>query len=81
MVADLSLSATPWFGPGVMRAIQGENGAAGLTRLTIFRRRGARQKKVLKPHADGEGFHLLYEGVHLNPRFALYSAGTNFPCN
>jgi hypothetical protein len=57
MVADLSLSATPWFGPGVMRAIQGENGAATLTE-TIFRRRGADQKKVLEPCADGEGFHL-----------------------
>jgi hypothetical protein len=32
MVADWSLFATPWFGPGVLRAIQGENGAAVLTR-------------------------------------------------
>jgi hypothetical protein len=31
MVADLSLLAIPRFGPGVMRAIQGENGAAVLT--------------------------------------------------
>jgi hypothetical protein len=36
MVADLSLSATAWFGPGVMRAIQGENGAAALTDQTYF---------------------------------------------
>jgi hypothetical protein len=36
MVADLSLFAIPGFGPGVLRAIQGENGAAVLTR-TIFR--------------------------------------------
>jgi hypothetical protein len=57
MVADLSLFAIAWFGPGVMRAIQGENGAATLTE-TIFRRRGAVQKKVLEPCADGEGFHL-----------------------
>jgi len=65
MVADLSLFATPWFGPGVMRVIQGENGAETLTHLTIFRRRGALEKKVLEPCAGGEGFHLLYEGVHL----------------
>jgi len=36
MVADLSLSATPWFGPGVMKAIQGENGAEALTDQTFF---------------------------------------------
>jgi len=65
MVADLSLCAAPWFGSGVMRAIQGENGADALTLQLIFRRRGAPQKKVLKPCADGEGFHLLHEGIHL----------------
>ncbi|MBI5318300.1 hypothetical protein [Bradyrhizobium sp.] len=79
MVADLSLSATPWLGPGVMKVIKGENGAEPQIRPTIFRGRGAREKKVLEPSADGEGFHLLPEGIHLNPRQAYTPSGQNFP--
>jgi hypothetical protein len=62
-----------------MGVIKGENGAEGLTRRTIFRRSGAYQKKVLKPYLCGEGFHLLHEGVPLNPRPAYTLPGQNFP--
>jgi hypothetical protein len=36
MVADLSLFTALWFGPGVMRVIQGKSGAVALTHLTFF---------------------------------------------
>src|SRR4029079_3484891 len=51
-------SRRPATGPGVLGVIRGENGADGLTRRTIFRRRGAHEKKVLEPYFCGEGFHL-----------------------
>src|SRR5262245_4657768 len=54
---------------------------SGIDRSRLFRRSSEVQKKVLEACADGEGFHLLHEGIHLNPRPALYSAGTEFPCN
>jgi hypothetical protein len=44
--------------PGVMGAISGKSGAEGLSDRRFFRRTGAHQKKVLKPGASGEGFHL-----------------------
>jgi hypothetical protein len=79
MVADLSLLAAPLFGPGVMRAIQGKSWAEPLPRPTIFRDSSARDKKVLKPDADAEGFHLLLEGVHITPCPAYTPPGSNFP--
>ncbi len=79
MVADLSLFAAPWFGPGVMRAIQGKNGAEAPPHLTIFRRSSTLDKKVLKPCADGEGFHLLHEAVHITPCAAYTPPRNEFP--